>query len=160
MDWAVVHGHRVDNPCRAVEAALPRAGTKPGHHRALPFTGVPAAIAAVRASAAWRGARLAFEFLVLTAARSGEVRLATWDEVDLGAKAWTVPAERMEAGREHRVPLSDAALDVLAAARELGAKGLMFPGPKGQGPFRCNDRKAAEAARDRRGAARVSQQLP
>ena len=132
MDWAVVHGHRPDNPCQGVEAALPRVGTAPRHHRALPYADVPAAIAAVRASAAWRGTRLAFEFLVLTAARSGEVRLATWDEVDLGAKAWTVPAERTKAGREHRVPLSDAALDVLTAARESGANGLVFPGPKGK----------------------------
>ena len=114
MDWAVVHGHRTDNPCRAVEAALPRTGAGPEHHRALPYAEVPAAIPAVRASAAWRGTRLASEFLVLTAARSGEVWLATWDEVDLGTKTWTVRAERTKAGREHRVPLSDAALDLLA----------------------------------------------
>ena len=132
MDWAVVHGHRTDNPCRAVEAALPRAGARPGHHRALPHAEVPAAIAAVRASAAWRGTRQAFEFLVLTAARSGEVRLATWDEVDMDAGVWTVPGERMKMGREHRVPLSGAALDVLATARESGADGLLFPGPKGK----------------------------
>ena len=132
MDWAVVHGHRADNPCRAVEAALPRMGAKPGHHRALPYAEVQAAIAAVRASAAWRGTRLAFEFLVLTAARSGEVRLATWDEVDLGTKTWKVPAERTKAGRKHRVPLSDGALDVLTAARESGANGLVFPSARGK----------------------------
>ncbi len=132
MDWAVVHGHRADNPCRAVEAALPRGGARPRHHRALPYAEVAAAVAAVRASAAWRGTRLAFEFLVLTAARSGEARLATWDEVDMEAGVWTVPGERMKMGREHRVPLSDAALDVLAAARESGADGLVFPGPKGK----------------------------
>ena len=132
MDWAVVHGHRPDNPCQAVEAALPRMGARPRHHRALPYAEVPAAIAAVRASAAWRGTKLAFEFLVLTAARSGEVRLATWEEVDLDAKAWTVPAERTKAGRGHRVPLSAGALDVLAAARELGVNGLVFPSVRGR----------------------------
>ena len=132
MDWAVVHGHRVDNPCQGVQAALPRVGTAPRHHRALPYTDVPAAIAAVRASAAWRGTRQAFEFLVLAAARSGEVRMATWDEVDLGAKTWTVPAGRTKVGREHRVPLADAALDVLAAAREFGANGLVFPSVRGK----------------------------
>ncbi len=132
MDWAVVHGHRTDNPCQAVEAALPRMGARPRHHRALPYADVPAAVAAVRASAAWRGTRLAFEFLVLTAARSGEVRLATWEEVDLDAKAWTVPAERTKAGRGHRVPLSAGALDVLAAARELGVNGLVFPSARGR----------------------------
>ena len=120
LDWAVVHGHRTDNPCRAVEAALPRAGARPGHHRALPYAEVPAAIAAVRASVAWAGTKLAFQFMVLTAARSGEVRMATWAEVDMDAGVWTVPAARMKMGREHRVPLSGGALDVLAAARELG----------------------------------------
>ena len=132
MDWAVVHGHRPDNPCQAVEAALPCMGARPRHHRALPYAEVPAAVAAVRASAAWRGTKLAFEFLVLTAARSGEVRLATWEEVDLDAKAWTVPAERTKAGRGHRVPLSAGALDVLAAARELGVNGLVFPSVRGR----------------------------
>ena len=104
---------------------------KPRHHRALPYADVPAAIAAVRASAAWRGTKLAFEFLALTAARSGEVRMATWAEVDLDAKGWTVPAERAKTGRKHRVPLSAAALDVLTAARELGADGLVFPSVRG-----------------------------
>ena len=132
MDWAVVHGHRTDNPCQAVEAALPRMGARPRHHRALPYAEVPAAVAAVRASAAWRGTKLAFEFLVLTAARSGEVRLATWEEVDLDARAWTVPAERAKAGRGHRVPLSAGALGVLAAARELGVAGLVFPSARGR----------------------------
>ena len=132
MDWAVVHGHRPDNPCQAVEAALPRMGARRRHHRALPYADVPAAVAAVRASAAWLGTRLAFEFLVLTAARSGEVRMATWAEVDLDAKAWTVPAERTKTGRGHRVPLSGAALDVLAAAREMGVDGFLFPSMRGK----------------------------
>ena len=132
MDWAVVHGHRQDNPCQVVEAALPRMAAKPMHHRALPYAEVPAAIAAVRASAAWLGTRLAFEFLVLTAARSGEVRMATWDEVDLDAAVWTVPAERTKTGCEHRVPLSGAALDVLTAAREMGVDGFLFPSMRGK----------------------------
>ena len=132
MDWAVVHGHRPDNPCQGVEAALPRAGTAPRHHRALPYADVPAAIAAVRASAAWAGTKFAFQFMVLTAARSGETRLATWAEVDMDAGVWTVPAARMKLGREHRVPLSDGALDVLTAARELGANGLVFPSVRGK----------------------------
>ncbi len=131
MDWAVVHGHRPDNPCQGVEAALPRVGTAPRHHRALPYADVPAAIAVVRASAAWAGTKLAFQFMVLTAARSGEVRLATWDEVDMDAGVWTVPAARMKMGREHRVPLSGGALDVLAAARELGTD-WVFPSARGK----------------------------
>ena len=74
--------------------------------RALPHAEVAEAVATVRASGATTAAKLAFEFLVLTAARSGEVRLARWDEIDLDAEVWTVPAERMKANREHRVPLS------------------------------------------------------
>ena len=133
MDWAVVHGHRTDNPCQAVEAALPRMGARPRHHRALPYAEVPAAVAAVRASAAWRGAKLAFEFLVLTAARSGEVRLATWGEVDVEAGVWTVPGARMKMGREHRVPLSVRCVDVLreAGGRRREAE-LVFPSARGK----------------------------
>ena len=71
--------------------------------------------------------------LVLTAARSGEVRLARWDEIDLDAEVWTVPAERMKANREHRVPLSCRAAEILQAARALrnGSK-LVFPSPRGR----------------------------
>ena len=67
-------------------------------------------MSAVRESGAWLGTKLAFEFLVLTAVRSGEVRGATWDEIDMDAATWTIPAERMKAGVEHRVPLSAPAL--------------------------------------------------
>ena len=77
--------------------------------------------------------KLAFHFLVLTAARSGEVRGATWDEIDLDNVTWTVPAERMKARREHRVPLSRRALEVLNEAEKLsGNTGLIFPSPTGR----------------------------
>ena len=71
------------------------------HHAALPHAKVPDAIEAVRGSGAGIAVKLAFEFLVLTAARSGEVRLATWDEIDTDARTWTIPAERMKANQEH-----------------------------------------------------------
>ena len=97
------------------------------HHKALPHSAVSGALATIRASKAWVGTRLAFEFLVLTAARSGEVRGARLDEVDADAKVWIIPSTRMKAGREHRVPLSDRALAVLTEAREMsGADGLIF----------------------------------
>ena len=104
------------------------------HHRALPHADVPAAVARVHGSRAWRGVKLAFEFLVLTAARTGEVRLARWREIDLEARTWTIPASRMKAGRPHRVPLSDRALEVLgdAADRLGGRDGLVFPGRRGK----------------------------
>ena len=101
--------------------------------RALPHVEVAEAVATVRASGATTSAKLAFEFLVLTAARSGEVRLARWEEVDLDAEVWTVPAERMKANREHRVPLSCRTAEVLRTALIVrnGSK-LVFPSPRGK----------------------------
>ena len=85
------------------------------------------------ASNAYIGTILAFQFLVLTAARSGEVRGARWSEVDFDARTWTVPASRMKAGRAHRVPLSAAALGVLRDAREYSdGSGLVFPSITGR----------------------------
>ncbi len=133
MKWAVAQGYRGDNPAGdAIGAALPKHnGKTKRHHRALPHGEVAAAIEAVRGSNAGRSVKLAFEFLVLTAARSGEVRLATWDEIDRDAKTWTVPASRMKAGREHRVPLSERALAILDEVQALSdGSGLVFPGTR------------------------------
>ena len=76
--------------------------------------------------------KLAFEFLVLTAARSGEVRLATWDEMDLDAGVWTIPAARMKAKQDHRVPLSGRALAILHDVQRLSGTGVVFPNPRGK----------------------------
>ena len=104
------------------------------HLRALPYREVGAALATVDASASSLSAKLAFRFTVLTAARSGEVRGAAWAEIDLDAHEWSIPASRMKAGAEHRVPLSDAALAVLEQARPLRDKsGLIFPSPSRAG---------------------------
>jgi integrase len=73
----------------------------------------------------------ALEFVILTAARSGEARGATWSEIDRDAAVWTVPAERMKAGREHRVPLSDAAPSLLDELPRWGGTNLVFPAPRG-----------------------------
>ena len=134
MKWAVAQGHRADNPAGdAISAALPNNNAQVIHRAALPHPQVSAAVAKVRRSGAYRGAVLSFEFLVLTAARSAEVRGATWDEIDLEAAVWTIPAQRMKAAREHRVPLSDRALVVLDEARELPQAGnLVFPSQKGR----------------------------
>ena len=133
MKWAVAQDYRGDNPAgEAIGAALPKHnGKAKHHHRALPHGEVAAAIEAVRGSNAGRSAKLAFEFLILTAARSGEVRSATWDEIDKDSKTWTVPASRMKAGREHRVPLSGRALEILDEAQALtDGSGLVFPGTR------------------------------
>ena len=134
MKWAVAQGHRQDNPAgEAITAALPKRLTHVRHMPALPHAEVPAAIVAVFRSRAWIGTKLAFEFLVLTAARSGEVRLARRDEMDLPRAVWTVPAQRMKAQREHRVPLSRRAVEVLRHAMSLGNPGgLVFPSARRQ----------------------------
>ena len=133
MRWAVAQGYREDNPAGdAIGAALPRNGVRVQHRRALPYADVAGAIATVRGSGAYPMTALAFEFLVLTACRSGEVRGARWDEMDLEAREWRIPPERMKTGREHRVPLSTGVLAVLRRARELAdGSGLVFPSARG-----------------------------
>ena len=129
MKWAVAQGYRQDNPAgEAITAALPKRSKQVRHMPALPHGEVPGALAAVRASGAWPATKLAFEFLVLTATRSAEVRLATWDEINIDNRMWTVPAARTKTSREHRVPLSDRAVEILHEARTLGdGTGLVFP---------------------------------
>ena len=135
MQWAIVEGHRADNPAGdAITAALPRGGHATTHQPALPFAKVGEAITTVRDSRAWPATKLAFEFLTLTAARSQEVRLADWDEIDLDDATWTIPAGRMKAGREHRVPLSQQAMAVLKTAlgEMSNEPGLIFRSPHGK----------------------------
>lgn len=133
MEWAVAMEFRTDNPCDRLKTALPRQKDVRTHMRALPYAKVSAAIATVRESRASLSAKLAFEFLVLTAARSGEVRGAEWNEIDLGSTTWLIPAARMKARREHCVPLSPRAVQILGMARPLqNASGLVFPSPRGR----------------------------
>ena len=129
LDWAVSHGYRLDNPAgRSLLKVLPTAKKLKKHHTSLPYERVPEALRLVRDSRANERTKLAFEFLVLTAARSGEVRRAEWDEVDWSRHIWEIPAARMKARRPHRVPLSARTVEVLQAAWELsGPEGLVFP---------------------------------
>ena len=131
--WSIAHGHRTDNPAdQNINAALPSLSTRE-HRKALPYDDVPGAVKTIRESSAWLGTKLAFEFLVLTACRSGEVRLAQWDEIDLEGGVWTIPGHRMKSSREHRVPLSDRAMNILTEAATLGdGRGLVFPSPTGK----------------------------
>ena len=128
MKWAVVMEYRLDNPAGEVLGqALGRQRAVVQHMRALPHGGVATAIQTVRESSASTPVKLAFEFLVLTAARPGEVRRATWDEIDREAAVWTIPGTRMKAQRAHRVPLSAPALEILDDATALDGTGLVFP---------------------------------
>jgi integrase len=130
FDWARVAGHRQDaNPVDGIEQGLPKQKVQTKNHKAVPWQEVPEVMIRVAEEIEGMGA-LALRFTVLTAARSGEVRKATWAEMDLEQRVWTVPADRMKAGREHRVPLSDAAIAVLRAAQRLHtgkATALVFP---------------------------------
>jgi integrase len=105
-----------------------------GHHAATSFPQVPAFVAALREREAV--AALALEFLILCAARTGEVIGATWAEIDLDKGVWTVPGTRMKAGREHRVPLTERALEILAkAAVSRGEGDYVFPGRRPKAPL-------------------------
>ena len=135
MRWAVAQGFRADNPAGdALNAVLPRNSGPKRRQRALHHSEVGAAIDQIKdVGGAWRFTKLCFEFMVLTAARSGEVRGATWDEVDTNRGVWTIPAERMKASQEHRVPLSAKTVDLLREAEEFADEsGLVFPSPRGR----------------------------
>ena len=107
---------------------LPKTKGLKEHHRALPYADVPAALRKVRLSPSHTLTRLAFEFMVLTVSRAGEVRHAEWSEIDFESATWIVPAARMKARKEHRVPLTDKALEILRDAWDLtGGEGLIFP---------------------------------
>ena len=120
LEWAVAMEFRIDNPCDRVVPVLGTQNDVVQHMRALPHREAPAAIERVRASNARPVVKLALEFLVLTAARWGEVRWAEWTEIDRDDCVWTIPATRMKAKRQHRVPLCDRAMEMLDAVRTLG----------------------------------------
>lgn len=131
LDAAKAKGLRTgENPARwrgHLNQLLPkRQRLRRGHHAALPYDLMPEFMANLRMRSAV--AARALEFLILTGARSGEVLGATWDEIDLQKEIWTVPADRMKAGREHRVPLSGRAMEIIAERLEAGAVGHVFPG--------------------------------
>ena len=135
LQWCQAHGFVEHNAAgEVIDGALPSMASKAQHFRALPYQEVPEALQVVEASTASLPARLCLRFVVLTAARSGEARGATWSEIDTEAREWRIPAHRMKAGVEHRQPLSDAAIDVLERARSLDdGSGLIFPSPTRRG---------------------------
>ncbi|MCY4397607.1 MAG: tyrosine-type recombinase/integrase [Rhodospirillaceae bacterium] len=132
--WADAHGHigeNAPNPAgEKADGALRKMPAVAAHMKALPYRDVPDALDRIEASKAWPMTKACLRFIVLTAVRGGEARGATWDEIDLDAATWTIPAARMKARRDHRVPLSPAALAVLEGCKAFrGGKGsgLVFP---------------------------------
>ena len=135
LNWARAAGHRSgDNPVELIGDALPKHVRADNHHAALPYADVPAFIAKLRNGKAEPITKLAFEFLILTAARTADVRQARCEEIDFEAATWTIPGNdagsgrRMKAGREHVVPLSRRCLQILKGAQPLRAEhALLFP---------------------------------
>jgi integrase len=136
LDWAYAKGLRASEaPMRSLSKGLPRQPKKDVHFAALSYEKVPALIAGLRERVSM--GRLALEFLILTAARSGEVRLATVSEIDFEARLWSIPAERMKMGRPHQVPLSAAAIAVLKQAAKYRSprSTLIFEGQRAKRPL-------------------------
>lgn len=136
LDWAYASGFRESEaPMRAITKGLPRQPKKDGHFAAMPYADVPAFMIKLQARESF--SRLALEFAILTAARSGEVRHAVWDEFDLEAKLWTIPKERMKANREHVVPLCARAVKIIERCAELRLRNgaIVFPGIRNLQPL-------------------------
>lgn len=134
MRWCQAQGFVAGNPVDVVGHLLPQqpgARERVTHQPAMPWRDLPAFVETLRAGP-HNVTRALLEFLILTAARSGEARGATWDEIDLDAKVWTVPASRMKAKVAHRVPLSDRAVEILETQRKRQPQSdLVFPSPRG-----------------------------
>lgn len=148
IDWAVAKGYREGSLAMPIiDKALPKQRAKVKHHAALPHADIPLFMPILRETESM--GRLALEAVILTAARSGEVRLMTWGELDLVAAKWTVPAERMKAGREHVVPLSRQAVALFERmkAHRRDYTDLVFPGQKRGKPL--SDMTLTKALRDK-----------
>lgn len=153
MRWAVAHGYATSNPVDAAAELLPKQRDAVEHHEAMPYTDIPTFIGTLKATDQ-TSARLALQFLILTAARSGEVRGATWREIDLAGRLWSIPAERMKAGRMHRIPLSEEAVSVLKwAVQRFGhePEAFVFPGQRVGAPL--SDMSMTKLMRDMKAGA-------
>jgi integrase len=130
-----------------LKRVLPRHRVSAKHHPALPYAQLAEFITALRASGAGAPVKLGFEFLILTAARTSQVIHATWDEINLPMKTWTIPASRMKTHVQHRVPLADRCVDILEAAKAISNGGpYLFPGRRHGKPL---SNMAFERALDR-----------
>ena len=125
LSWAIGHGHITTNYAgEVIDGAVPKVSNEVEHHDAVPYADVAGVLARVQDATGTDAVKRALMFTVLTAARSGETRGATWAEIDLDTRTWTIPAGRMKAGREHVVPLSDDAVRMLGTP----STGYVFEG--------------------------------
>ena len=133
--WAIAHQYRTDDPAAlALLAAMPKlkAKHKVQHQPALPYDQTGKTVQVVRNSNAYAITKLALEFTVLTACRSGEVRGARWSEIDLKSKVWTIPESRTKTGFEYRIPLSIQSIKILKQAKKYAIDDLVFPSSRGK----------------------------
>lgn len=137
FEWCKAQGYCVgDNPTQGLTKVLPKHRDEQQHHAALPYQAVSAFFSTLRTVDASESVRLAFQFLILTATRTIEVLGATWAEIDLDARTWTIPGSRMKGGREHRVPLAPRAIKILKRAQALSDGGpYVFPGRSPKKPL-------------------------
>ncbi|MBI2240943.1 MAG: integrase arm-type DNA-binding domain-containing protein [Magnetospirillum gryphiswaldense] len=139
LDWAAVRGHRSsDNPARwkgHLDKLLPPRSKVQSvqHHPALPYEEIGAFMSELRQRE--EGAARALEFTILTASRTSEALNARWDEFDLNAKVWRIPGKRMKAGKDHRIPLSEAAMTILTRTAEIRQSAFVFPGQRKERPL-------------------------
>lgn len=154
LDWARANGYRLgENPARwrgHLDHLLPaqKKVRAVQHHAALPYSEIGAFMAQLRDQSDIKARAL--EFTILTAARTGEVLRATWTEIDFASKTWAVPAARMKSGREHRVPLTDAAIAVLEFAASIKHSDYIFPGRSDFKPLGTSGLQNALLALNRR----------
>ena len=136
VDWAVAKGYRDRGlALPVIDKALPKQRTRVKHHAALPYSDLPKFMSQIKERESF--GRLALQATILTATRSGEVRNATWSELDLDQRLWIIPASRMKADREHIVPLSDPAVAIFERMKAFrrGTNSLIFPGTKRDNPL-------------------------
>lgn len=137
LDAGAAEGYRDgDNPARQAMAGHARQTKERNHHAAMPYSEIPAFIRAMQATEMQTLSKLAFELLILTATRTSEIIGARWDEVDLDARLWSIPGERMKRGRLHEIPLADRSVEILQEAHSVsGNAPLIFPNRRPDRPY-------------------------
>jgi integrase len=136
MKWSVAKGFRPDDPTQSLSQALPKNPNKQKHRKSIHYDQVTYCIKSIHQSNAMLSTKMALEFLILTATRSSEVRLATWDEVNFHSAIWTIPAQRMKSKEEHIIPLTDRSMEILQYMKEIGLSNqLIFQGSKSNRPM-------------------------
>jgi len=136
MIWVITKQYRPDNPMVGIEIALPKDKKVVTGRKALPYEQIHDCIKMIHATSATIATKLCLPFIILTAVRSNEARLATWDEIDLASRVWSIPKERMKTPRPHRIPLTSEMIKLLRKTQKVyGRNGYLFPGSKTSRPL-------------------------